>query len=185
MEQFGRRRRVGGDLRGVWQEILSLHRSTMACAGLSCHCAGIYRNSHCCRHLTSLEVRSFMLKRTRKRSAQVTLVLLGAAAISACGDQSEHRDLYASKQDCVQDWGTETKCEPAPDGAASSGGRTHTGGGYFWGPRYSSNSYRSGNSGSSIGSQGPARSGSRAIGSNSVSRGGFGSSSSAHSSSGS
>lgn len=123
-----------------------------------------------------------MLKRTRKRSAQITLVLLGAAALSACDNQSERRDLYASKQDCVQDWGEETKCEPAPDGAATIG-RSHTGGAYFWGPRYSSNSYRPSGTSSSAGALSPARSGSRAIGSSgSVSRGGFGSSSSAHSS---
>jgi uncharacterized protein YgiB involved in biofilm formation len=119
-----------------------------------------------------------MLKRTRKRSAQITLVLLGAAALSACDDQSERRDLYASKQDCVQDWGDDTKCEPAPASAAT--GHAHSGGGFFWGPRYSSNSYRSSGTGSIATS--PARSGSRAIGSSSVSRGGFGSSSSSHSS---
>jgi uncharacterized protein YgiB involved in biofilm formation len=123
-----------------------------------------------------------MLKRTRKRSAQITLVLLGTAALAACDDQSERRDLYASKQDCVQDWGDETKCEPAPN-ASTTTGRSHTGGGYFWGPLYSGNSYRS--SGAGNGALGAARSGSRAIGSGSISRGGFGSSASSHSSSGS
>ncbi|MBK8740603.1 MAG: hypothetical protein IPM02_14260 [Betaproteobacteria bacterium] len=119
-----------------------------------------------------------MLKRTRKRSAQITLVLLGAAALAGCDNQDERRDLYASKQDCVHDWGDETKCEPAPASAAN--GQSHTGGGHYWGPYYAGNSYRSGSSGSPASS--PVRSGSRAIGSSSVGRGGFGSSSSAHSS---
>jgi uncharacterized protein YgiB involved in biofilm formation len=121
-----------------------------------------------------------MLRRTRKRSAQITLVLLGVAALAACDDQNERRDLYASKQDCVKDWGDETKCVSAPD-SANTTGRSHTGGGFFWGPSYFGNSYHS--AGSSALSS--ARSGSHAIGSSSVSRGGFGSSSSAHSSSGS
>ncbi len=121
-----------------------------------------------------------MLTRARKRSAHITLVLLGAAALSGCDDQSKRRDVYASRQDCVHDWGDEKKCEPAPDSAAPTG-RSHSGGGFFWGPLYSGNSYRSG-SGSGSSALGSARSGSRAVGSSSISRGGFGSSSSAHSS---
>src|SRR5438132_1065633 len=101
-----------------------------------------------------------MLKRTRRRSAQITLVLLGAAALAGCGDDdSGRRDLYASKQDCVQDWGDEKKCEPAPPGTTSS--RPHSGGGYFWGPAYSGSSYRTGNSTSTGWTA--ARSGSRAV----------------------
>lgn len=129
-----------------------------------------------------------MLTRTRKRSAHITLVLFGAAALSACDHQSERRDVYASKQDCVHDWGDEKKCETAPDSAAPAG-RTHSGGGFFWGPLYSGgNRYGSGSSSALSAS----RSGSRAIGSSSsssssssISRGGFGSSSSSHGSSGS
>jgi uncharacterized protein YgiB involved in biofilm formation len=122
-------------------------------------------------------VRRNMLRRTRRRSAHITLVLLGAAALTACGDDADRRDLYASKQDCVQDWGDEQKCEPAPPGTTSS--RPHSGGGYFYGPAYRSSSHRS--SGSSLGS---ARSGSRAVSSSSFSRGGFGHSASSHSSGG-
>ena len=131
-----------------------------------------------------------MLTRTRKRSSRITLVLMGAAALAACSESPpEHRDVYASKQDCVQDWGEEKKCEAAPASAGSSTGRSHTGGGYFWGPIYSGSSYRTGSSStsSSIGSAGiagSARSGSHAIGSSSISRGGFGSSASSHSSGG-
>ena len=127
-----------------------------------------------------------MLTRTRKRSSRITLVLIGAAALAACGDNTpEHRDVYASKQDCVQDWGDEKKCEAAPASAGSSTGRSHTGGGYFWGPLYSGSGMRTGSSTTSPSSSiGSARTGSRAIGSSSISRGGFGSSASSHSSGG-
>jgi uncharacterized protein YgiB involved in biofilm formation len=120
-----------------------------------------------------------MLKRTRKRSAQITLILLGVAALAGCNDQDERRDLYASKQDCVKDWGDETKCESAPD-SANTTGHSHSGGGFFWGPSYFGSGLRS--SGASSSALSTARSGSHSIGSSSVSRGGFGSSASAHSS---
>ena len=99
-----------------------------------------------------------MLTRNRRRSARITLVLLGtAAALAACGDSDDgtRRDLYASKQDCVQDWGDETKCESAPSGTTSS--RPHSGGGYFYGPAYSSSS-RLGSSTSSGSSHGSSSS---------------------------
>jgi len=124
-----------------------------------------------------------MLTRKRRRSARITLVLLGtAAALAACGDNDDdRRDLYASKQDCVQDWGDEKKCEQAPAGTTSS--RPHSGAGYWWGPTYSSSQYRTGSSPSSSTGWTAARSGSRAVASSSFSRGGFGSSGSSHSSS--
>lgn len=114
----------------------------------------------------------------RRRSAHISLVILGAVALSGCGDNAQRRDLYASKQDCVRDWGDETKCETAPSSA--TGGRS---GPHFWGPVYAGSSYRSGSS--ALGSVSSARAGSRAVGTSHVSRGGFGSSSSSHSSSGS
>ena len=49
-------------------------------------------------------------------SARVTLVLLGAAALAACGQDARRRlrrDLYASKEDCLKDWGDELKCAGA------------------------------------------------------------------------
>jgi uncharacterized protein YgiB involved in biofilm formation len=132
-----------------------------------------------------------MLTRTRRRSSRITLVLIGTAALVACSDSTpQHRDVYASKQDCVQDWGDENKCDAAPASAGTGTGRSHTGGGYFWGPIYSGLSHRNGTSAitsSSIGSGSGSRAsgnGSRAIGSSSISRGGFGSSASSHSSGG-
>ena len=115
-----------------------------------------------------------MLKKIRKSSSHISLVLIGAAALgvtlAGCSKQETRRDVYANKQDCLADWGqTPTDCEPATD--------RHTGSGAvmpYYGRSYG---YRGGSSGLSS----PSRSG-KAIGSSSVSRGGFGSS--GHSASG-
>ncbi len=125
-----------------------------------------------------------MLKRLRKSSGRVTLVFIGLASLGACTDEGDaRRDVYASREDCLADWGNKPEdCTPATH-------PRHTGSGshYFYGPSYSSRG--GGNWGSR---SGPARSGSRAIssvsgghasgGSSGVSRGGFGSS--GHSASG-
>ncbi len=121
----------------------------------------------------------------RRSSTSVTLVLVGASALSACGQSPSatdtmRRDMYASKADCAKDWGADpTKCEPAK----SSGTRTGTGGSHYWGPAYSHGSYGSSRNSLSDGSTGDARPGSHAIGAAGVSRSGFGSSSSSHGSS--
>lgn len=112
----------------------------------------------------------------RKSSARVTLVLVGMAALAGCQDQ--RRDVYATREDCLADWGNKPEdCTPAtePRHAASH---------YWYGPHYT---YSSGGSGWTWGtSRGVSRSSSssRSIGSSSshASRGGFGSS--AHSSGG-
>ena len=112
-----------------------------------------------------------MLKRVRRSSGRVTLVLIGAAALSAtisgCSKEEVRRDVYASKQDCLGDWGNTPKdCEPAYDRPTGNGAITH----YYGRPYTYSN-----------GSSSPSRSG-KVIGSTTTSRGGFGSS--GHSSSG-
>ena len=113
-----------------------------------------------------------MLKRIRKSSARVTLVLAGVAALAACGrNEEQRRDVYASREDCLADWGNKPQdCTPATE-------RRHAGGGYWYGPTYGV-PY-----GYSSGSAWTPRSGARAIGSSavggssgSVTRGGFGSS---------
>jgi uncharacterized protein YgiB involved in biofilm formation len=106
-----------------------------------------------------------MLKRIRKSSSQVTLVLIGAAAmgvaVGGCSSEEVRRDVYASKADCLADWGnTPQDCEPAYDRPTGSGHTTH-----YYGRPYT----YSGSSSS------PSRSG-KTIGSSTVSRGGFGSS---------
>jgi uncharacterized protein YgiB involved in biofilm formation len=114
-----------------------------------------------------------MLKKLRRSSGRVTLVLIGVAALSACGSEDDHRrDVYASREDCLADWGNKPQdCSPATE-------PRHAGSGYWYGPAYP---YRSSSSGSTWTS---GTRGARSIGSSSsgVSRGGFGSS--AHSSGG-
>ena len=112
-----------------------------------------------------------MLKKLRK-SSRVTLVLAGVAAISACSNQDDQRrDVYKSREDCLADWANK------PEDCSRATEPRHAASGFWYGPTYPYRSYSSGSSWTS-----GARSGSRAISSSSVSRGGFGSS--AHSSGG-
>jgi uncharacterized protein YgiB involved in biofilm formation len=116
----------------------------------------------------------------RRSSTSVTLVLIGASTLAGCGQQAPEtlrRDVYASQADCMQDWGADpAKCEARQ---TSSGGRSYTN---YYGPGYSHGSYGSTRNTYAEGSQTEARPGSRAIGTAHVSRGGFGSSASSHSS---
>jgi hypothetical protein len=64
----------------------------------------------------------------RKRSAAITLVLAGSAALGGCGSPVEQRDAYASVQDCVKDWSDRALCEPVRDGRYASS--------YHYGPPY-------------------------------------------------
>ena len=122
-----------------------------------------------------------MATRPRKSSARVTLVLLGAAALAACGqDESTlRRDLYANKEDCLKDWGDELKCAEQAGPARSSSG------GYWYGPFYRSGACGSSSASRPHGTVDSARPGSHAVGTSHTSRGGFGASGSAHASSGS
>ena len=112
-----------------------------------------------------------MLKRIRKSSTRVTLVLIGLAGLAGCGDEGR-RDVYASREDCLADWGNKPEdCTPATEPRHSSRG-------FFYGPSYTHRSSSGGSYSRSSGSSG------RSVGSSSsssTSRGGFGSS--AHSSS--
>lgn len=107
-----------------------------------------------------------MPQRPRKSSACVTLVLIGAAALAGCGGDtsSNRRSAYASKEECLADWGDPKDCEERP--RSSSGSRT-------WGPTAGAwHSYSSGRSSSSSTSRSPAG---RSSSGGSTSRGGFGS----------
>ncbi len=73
---------------------------------------------------------------TRKRSAAITLVLAGSAALSGCGEPESQRDVYTKLDDCSKDWGNPAQCEPVRDGKYS--------GTYFYGPRYFGSSWPSG-----------------------------------------
>lgn len=117
----------------------------------------------------------------RRSSSSVTLVLIGASALAGCGQQGTEtlrRDVYASQTDCVQDWGADpAKCEPVRQTGRSGSSYTH-----YYGPSYPHGSYGSTRTAHPEGIQSDARPGSRAIGTAHVSRGGFGSSASSHSS---
>ena len=121
-------------------------------------------------------------KPKRMRSLNLTLVLMGTAALGSltgCGNlesnKSTSRDVYANLEACKADWGNPGDCEEvasSTSGHSSGIGSSRS----FYGPRYSS---RSGSTGFSS----DARPGSRSSGtvsSSSVSRSGFGASASRH-----
>ncbi len=94
----------------------------------------------------------------RRATLHISLVLIGLTIMTSCGEEKRH--VYRTKQDCIEDWGDGKGCEEAPVGSS----HYHTG--YWYGPRWSGSTYH----------------GSRALTSVSVSRGGFGSHGSFHSS---
>jgi len=100
----------------------------------------------------------------RRSSLQISLVLIGGMlTIGGCGKDERH--LYKSRQDCLDDWGGDPKnCEEV-----KKEDRNYSRGGFFYGPRFTSGRTYPGQ-------------GSRSIRTVSVSRGGFGSLSSFHSS---
>ncbi|HTS84969.1 MAG TPA: hypothetical protein VMG61_07680 [Usitatibacter sp.] len=114
-----------------------------------------------------------------RRSSKVTLVLLGVAALAGCSreDDRVRRDVYASRADCLADWGNQPEdCTPSQDSSQAAHGM-------FWGPYYvrpwysGLGSWTGGHTSThSVGSSGRGGSSS----SPGVARGGFGSSSSAH-----
>jgi hypothetical protein len=93
----------------------------------------------------------------RRRSIQVSLVLMGALAVTSYGENQHY--LYSTRKDCVDDWGDGKDCREVPHG---SGG--HYSGTRYYGPRYGSGGGTS----------------TRSIGVGSISRGGFGSLGSFH-----
>ena len=115
--------------------------------------------------------------RARRASARITLVLIGAASMQACGDAPQEpmqRDLYDSRAKCVQDWGDEKKCEPINEGRNR---------GHYYGPAYTwgrGSGYAPGGSEAETSKAVPK--GRNAVGSHRVARSGFGSTSSARSS---
>jgi hypothetical protein len=117
-----------------------------------------------------------MLRKVRKSSGRVTLVLIGLAGLGGCG--GDPRDVYASREDCLADWGNKPEdCTPATD-------PKHASRGYFYGPMVTHRSWGSGSgagrswssSSSRPSSSGSSRSSTSWGSSGSSSRGGFGSS---------
>ena len=114
--------------------------------------------------------------RGRRAAANITLVLIGAASLQACGDapqEAMQRDLYDNRAKCVQDWGDEKKCEPVADGRNR---------GYWYGPAYSWGRGGYAPGGTDADSSRAVPKGSNAVGAQRVARSGFGSTSSSHSS---
>ena len=103
-----------------------------------------------------------MFRRPRKSSACVTLVLIGTAALAGCSDSSttSRRAHYATKEECLADWGDPADCEQQ-ETRNSDGTRSH----YY------------GHYGGGYGGWGSAGGGGNAGGSSghSISHGGFGS----------
>ena len=105
-----------------------------------------------------------MATRPRKSSACITLVLVGTAALSACSDDSgSRRKQYATKEECLADWGDPAECEEQVV-RHSDGSSTR----YYWGGHGGGGYWGSGGTGSPWGSHG-------------IERGGFGASGHAHS----
>ncbi len=104
----------------------------------------------------------------RRKTLQITLVLIGTLAVSACG-KKEQRHVYTNKEDCLKDWNNDPKnCEEVPTNSPNYRHNAH----YFYGPSFRSGTVFSGGQGS------------HSIRTTNVSRGGFGSLSHFHSSGG-
>ncbi len=107
-----------------------------------------------------------MSHRPRKSSTCVTLVLIGAATLAGCSEPptTTRKGAYASRQECLADWGDEKECDEQVAPSTSNGS---SGGHTYWGPSFRSPSRSSGSSGSSRGGG--------SSGGHSVAHGGFGS----------
>lgn len=99
----------------------------------------------------------------RRSSLHISLVLIGMVTLTGC--QEEQRNVYKSKDDCLQDWGNPQDCEQVTQSNNYYGGGYNPVG-YYYGPRYYG--------------QGGTVSGAPSLRAVSVARGGFGSSSGFH-----
>jgi uncharacterized protein YgiB involved in biofilm formation len=128
-----------------------------------------------------------------KRSRKITLTLIASISIAACGgtdEQATKREIYKSKEECKEDWGGEENCEET---VTTGGHRSYHGPHYFYSsgrpyyfPRGSETPMPAGShmnfSGVSEGMSSAKSSGH--VASTHITRGGFGGSSSSHSSGG-
>ena len=70
------------------------------------------------------------MRRRMRKSAKVTLVLIGMGALAGCGGDDTRRDVYKSREDCLADWANKPEdCQPASN-------PHHRSLGYFYGPAY-------------------------------------------------
>jgi hypothetical protein len=98
--------------------------------------------------------------RPRKSSACVTLVLIGAAALAGCSDNSTsgRRGAYATREACLADWNDPRDCDEQQ--ATDDNGRRYR----YWGHSGGGGGHGGGYGGSGGGSTGHG-----------ISHGGFGS----------
>jgi hypothetical protein len=98
------------------------------------------------------------MARPRKSSACVTLVLIGAAALAGCSDNSPpgRRAAYATREACLADWNDARDCDEQQ--ATDNDGRRYR----YWG-------HSGGGGGGGYGGSGGGSTG------NGISHGGFGS----------
>jgi uncharacterized protein YgiB involved in biofilm formation len=116
------------------------------------------------------------MNRRIRKSARVTLVLIGVSTLAACGGDDTRRDVYKSRDDCLADWGNKPEdCQAATD-------PSHRRMGYFYGPSYVYNSMWGSRGWTSSGSSASHAAFHTSTSHGGVSRGGFGSS--AHASGG-
>jgi len=64
-----------------------------------------------------------------RKSSRVTLVLVGVAALAGCNRTPDpQREVYASREDCLSDWGNKPEdCKPATE-------PSHAARGFWYGP---------------------------------------------------
>ncbi len=68
-----------------------------------------------------------------KRSRKIALTLLASISLTATGcsqQQPTQREIYLTRENCVQDWGSEANCEPSTTGTAYFGPQYYYRGGY-------------------------------------------------------
>lgn len=121
-----------------------------------------------------------------KRSRVIKLTLLASATVflTACGsnEQATTRELYMNKEKCAEDWGSEDKCEPTTSGRYHGPHYYWYGGRPYYFPRGGTDPQPTTTGRMANLTQGSKSANSIGSISSSVKRGGFGSSSSFHSS---
>ena len=101
------------------------------------------------------------MRQRKKRSAAITLVLVGA--VSGCSEPDPQRDVYPSLASCQRDWQGPADCQSVSDGRYANS--------WYYGPSHYGSSYTSGRPRPSSNAVDAVH----APGTRAVSRGGFGS----------
>jgi uncharacterized protein YgiB involved in biofilm formation len=73
-----------------------------------------------------------------KRSKKIALTLLASVSLVACGcnqEQMTRREVYKTKQQCIDDWGSDDACEPDRSGGYYGPHYIYRGGSAYYFPR--------------------------------------------------